>query len=211
MLIYRRDQMQPANGTPDRETVPPIMRGSIMKDNQQIKPVVSEDFSKVTFEIRGMQDLVLDMSALHPDILKRAAAVGMAQVRIIDAAAVSRDDGAGGVRSVAEMLELKRERMEALISHYMTGTAEWTQKRAAGGGGAKDTSGITLQAMRRVWPDKDCEGLAFKLETKRGISRKEAYAEFAKTKEVAAAIAAIKAERSTMSADDLLDEMEGGE
>ena len=73
-----------------------------MKDNQQIKPVVSEDFSKVTFEMRGMEDLVLDMGALHPDVLKRAAAVGMAQVRIIDAAAVSRDDGAGGVRSVAE-------------------------------------------------------------------------------------------------------------
>ena len=178
-----------------------------MKDNQQIKPVVSEDFSKVTFEMRGMQDLVLDMTKLHPDVLKRAAAVGMAQVRIIDAAAVSRDDGAGGVRSVAEMLELKRERMEALIAHYMTGTAEWTQKRASGTG-TKDTSGITLQAMRRVWPDKDCEGLAFKLETKRGISRKEAYAEFAKTKEVAAAIAAIKAERATVSADDLLDEME---
>ena len=34
-------------------------------------------------------------------------------------------------------------------------------------------------------------------------------AEFAKTKEVAAAIAAIKAERATVSADDLLDEMEG--
>ena len=181
-----------------------------MKDNQQIKPVVSDDMTRVTFEVRGGTPIVLDMTKLHPDIIKRAACVGMAQVRIIDAAAVSRDDGAGGVRSVAEMLELKRERMEALIAHYMTGTAEWTQKRA-GGAGTKDTSGITLQAMRRVWPDKDCEGLAFKLETKRGISRKEAYAEFAKTKEVAAAIAAIKAERSTMSADDLLDEMEGGE
>lgn len=177
-----------------------------MKDNQQIKPVVSEDFSKVTFEMRGMPDLVLDMAALHPDVIKRAACVGMAQVRIIDAAAISRTDSEGAIRTVTEMLELKRERMEALIAHYMTGTAEWLQKRAAGG--AKDTSGITLQAMRRVWPDKDCEGLAFKLETKRGITRKEAYAEFAKTKEVAAAIAAIKAERATVSADDLLDEME---
>lgn len=180
-----------------------------MKDNQQIKPVVSEDFTKVTFEMRGMQDLVLDMSKLHPDVIKRAACVGMTQVRIIDAAAVSRADADGNVRSAAEMLTLKRERMEALVAHYMTGTSEWTQKRAAGGW-TKDTSGITLQAMRRVWPDKDCEGLAFKLETKRGISRKEAYAEFAKTKEVAAAIAAIKAERATVSADDLLDEMEDG-
>jgi hypothetical protein len=182
-----------------------------MKDNQQIKPVVSDDLTKVTFEIRGADSLVLDMTKLHPDIIRRAACVGMAQVRIIDAAAVGRDDGAGGVRSASEMLTLKRERMAALVSHYMTGTDEWNRKRAAGGGATKDTSGITLQAMRRVWPDKDCEGLALKLETKRGITRKEAYAEFAKTKEVAAAIAAIKAERATVSADDLLDEMDESE
>lgn len=181
-----------------------------MKSNQQIKPVVSDDLSKVTFEILGAPDLVLDMTKLHPDVIKRAACVGMAQVRIIDAAAVSRADADGNVRTAAEMLTLKRERMEALVAHYMTGTAEWTQKRASGSG-AKDTSGLTLQAMRRVWPDKDCEGLAFKLEQKRRITRKEAYAEFAKTKEVAAAIAAIKAERATVSADDLLGEMDESE
>ncbi len=61
--------------------------------------------------------------------------------------------------------------------------------------------------MKRVWPEKDCEALAFKLETKRGITRQAAYAEFAKTKEVAAAIAAIKAERNTISADSLISEM----
>lgn len=181
-----------------------------MKDNQQIKPVVSEDFTKVTFEMRGMADLVLDMSKLHPDIIKRAACVGMAQVRIIDAAAVSRADADGNVRSAGEMLTLKRERMEALVAHYMTGTSEWSQKRAAGGT-TRDTSGITLQAMQRVWPDKDCEALAWRLEQKRGISRREAYAEFAKTKQVAEAIAAIKAERATVDSDDLLAEMEEDE
>ena len=179
-----------------------------MKDNQQIKPVVSEDFSKVTFEMRGMPDLILDMTKLHPDIIKRAACVGMAQVRIIDAAAVSRADAEGNVRTAAEMLTLKRERMEALVAHYMTGTSEWGQKRAAGGGASKDTSGITLQAMQRVWPDKDCEALAGRMEQKRGISRREAYAEFAKTRQVAEAIAAIKAERATVDSDDLLAEME---
>jgi len=178
-----------------------------MRDKQQIKPVVSEDFSKVTFEMRGMQDLVLDMTKLHTDIIKRAACVGMAQVRIIDAAAVSRADADGNVRSAGEMLTLKRERMEALVAHYMTGTDEWAQKRA-GGGAAKDTSGITLQAMRRVWSDKACEALAFRMAQKRGISRREAYAVFAQTKEVAAAIAAIKAERATVSADDLIAEMD---
>ena len=178
-----------------------------MKDNQQIKPVVSDDMTRVTFEIRGAAPIVLDMTKLHPDIIKRAACVGMAQVRIIDAAAVSRADADGNVRTASEMLTLKRERMEALVAHYMTGTAEWTQKRAAGGEG-RDNSSITLQAMKRVWPDKDCEALAWRLEQRRGITRREAYAEFAKTKQVAEAIAAIKAERATIDSDDLLAEME---
>ena len=105
------------------------------------------------------------------------------------------------------MLALKREKMEALIQHYESGTTEWRVKRAAGGAG-RDTSGITLQAMQRVWPDKDCEALAWRMEQKRGISRREAYAEFAKTRQVAEAIAAIKAERATVDSDDLLAEME---
>ena len=178
-----------------------------MKDNQQIKPVVSEDFTKVTFEVRGMADLVLDMTKLHPDIIKRAACVGMAQVRIIDAAAISRQDEDGAIRSPGTMLMLKRVKMEELALHYMTGTNEWNRKRAAGSEG-RDNSGITLQAMKRVWPDKDCEALAWRLEQKRGITRREAYAEFAKTKQVAEAIAAIKAERATLDSDDLLSEME---
>jgi hypothetical protein len=62
--------------------------------------------------------------------------------------------------------------------------------------------------MKRVWPDKDCEALAFRMEQKRGISRREAYAIFAQTKEVAAAIAAIKSERATVNAADLLAEMD---
>lgn len=105
------------------------------------------------------------------------------------------------------MLELKHAKMAELIEHYMTGTSEWNRKRVAGAGTTKDVSGITLKAMQRVWPDKDCEALAFRMEQKRGISRREAYAEFAKTKQVAEAIAAIKAERATIDSDDLLAEM----
>lgn len=100
--------------------------------------------------------------------------------------------------------------MAELIDHYMTGTSEWNRKRV-GGGVTKDMSGITLQAMKRVWPDKDCEALAFRMEQKRGISRREAYAVFAQTREVAAAIAAIKSERATVNASDLLAEMDSDE
>jgi hypothetical protein len=174
---------------------------------KQISPAISEDFSTITFNIRGAEPLVLDMGKLHPDVFKRAAAVGMAQVRIIDAAAIQRADGNGGVRTEAEMLELKRERMASLIEHYMSGTSEWTKGRAAGGGAIKE-AGITLAAMSRVWPGRDCEELVAGVMAKRGVERKAALALFASTKEVAAAIAAIKAERATVSADSLLAEMD---
>jgi hypothetical protein len=177
------------------------------EQSRQISPEISDDLNTITFNIRGAQPLILDMMKLHPDIIRRAACAGMAQVRIIDAAAVARSDGAGGVRSDAEMLELKRERMAALIDHYMTGTDEWTIKRSAGGGVPKE-SGLTLAAMKRVWPDRDPEDLITGIMTKRMIDKKAALALFAKTKEVAAAMAAIKAERATVSADDLLDELD---
>jgi hypothetical protein len=178
-----------------------------MKDNQLINPIISDDFKTVTFEVRGKPNLVLDMTKLHENVRARSACVGMAQVRIIDAAAVSRADSDGTIRTLEEMLELKYQKMADLIAHYMTSTPEWNRKRSAGSGAAKDVSGITLKAMQRVWPDKDCEALAFRMEQKRGISRREAYAVFAQTREVAAAIAAIKAERATVSADDLIAEM----
>lgn len=178
-----------------------------MKDNQQINPIVAEDGMSIEFQLRGMPSLKFDLRKVSEINRNRAAAVGFADVRIVNAAAISRNAPDGSVRSPTEMLKLKREKMEALIQHYESGTTEWRVKRTSGGT-SRDTSGITLQAMQRVWPDKDCEALAFRLEQKRGISRREAYAEFAKTKQVAEAIAAIKAERATVDSDDLLAEME---
>lgn len=179
-----------------------------MKDNQMIRPVISADFKTITFEVKNHPDLVLEMGKLHTDVKARAACVGLAQVRVVDAAAIGRADSDGTIRTAAEMLALKYQKMSEIIEHLHTGTPEWNRKRAAGAGTTKDVSGITLKAMQRVWPDKDCEALAFRMEQKRGISRREAYAVFAQTREVAAAIAAIKAERANVSADDLIAEMD---
>jgi len=179
-----------------------------MKENQQIKPIIAPDGLSIEFEFRGLPSLFFNLRKVSEVNMRRAAAVGFSDVRIVNAAAISRNAPDGSVRSPAEMLKLKREKMEALILNYETGTPEWRLPRATGGGGKRDLSGITLQAMQRVWPDKDCEALAWRLEQKRGISRREAYAEFAKTKQVAEAIAAIKAERATIDSDDLLAEMD---
>ena len=127
-----------------------------MKDNQQINPVVAADGMSIEFELRGLPSLKFDLRKVSEINRNRAAAVGFADVRIVNAAAISRNAPDGSIRSATEMPKLKREKMEALIQHYESGTVEWRVKRAAGGEG-RDNSGITLQAMKRVWPDKDCE------------------------------------------------------
>jgi hypothetical protein len=173
--------------------------------NAVIKTQVEGDGpdARMVFAVLGAGTLTLEMGKLSAAVLARAALHGMKQ-RVSDAAAIPCDRETGRPATPEE----KFAAMKELVDHYMTGTGEWNRARAAGSGGGRDTSGITLQAMRRVWPDRDCEELVFKLERRRVITRREAYAAFAKTREVAAMIAQIKSEGANMSADDLLFEME---
>lgn len=113
-----------------------------MKENQHVQPVIADDFSSVVFNVKGRQSLTLDLTKLHPDIIRRAAAVGMAQVRIVDAAAVPAADEDGNIIPEARRLDMKRERMAALIEHYETGTAEWSRMGTGGGG-----KSITVEAI----------------------------------------------------------------
>jgi hypothetical protein len=117
-----------------------------LKSNQSVQPIIADDFSGVTFKVRGMPDLPLNMNKLHPDIIRRAACVGFAQVRIVDAAAVSRNKKDGSLKSDAEMVEEKYERMAALIAHYETGTAEWSRVAEAG-----PTGGYLFDALCKVY------------------------------------------------------------
>ena len=118
-----------------------------MRVNQQVQPVIAEDFSRVTFVVNdGGEALTLDMGKLHPDIIRRAACVGMAQVRIVDAAAVSRATKDGRVKSADEMMAEKRENMAALIAHYETGTAEWSRVQEGGPRG-----GLLFEALCEVY------------------------------------------------------------
>jgi len=121
-----------------------------MKDNQHVQPVIDLTGNSVTFKVKGHLDIILDMSRLHPDIIRQAAMVGMAQVRIVDAAAVGRADKDGLIIPEAERLAMKHERMAGLVEHYMTGTAEWS-RRAAGGA---SESGLLYRALREAYPAK---------------------------------------------------------
>jgi hypothetical protein len=104
--------------------------------------------------------------------------------------------------------EEKRARMEAIARHMESGTAEWTM-RASGGGSGPD-AGLIVQAMVQSGIATDVDDANAKLAalaTKRGIERKEALRLFGQTKQVLDAIAAIKAARSSVNAEDLLSEI----
>jgi len=180
-----------------------------LKDNQQVAPVVADDGMTVTFHVAdGLDPIVLHMDRLSPEILRRAACVGMAQVRIIDAAAVPATDADGLIVPRAERLALKRERMSALVAHYETGTTKWNRRRAratgagAGAGAGDGGAGLTILALMRVYGNtaEQAEATITRTMEKKGLDRKGALKLWASTDKVAAAIAEIKAERARAGA-----------
>lgn len=167
-----------------------------MKANQQVQPIINELTNTITFAIGdGGEALVLDMSKVHPAIIARAALVGMAQVRIVDAAAVGAADKDGTIRTPAERMALKRQRMAALIAHYESGSDQWSI-RATGGTSAPDV-GITMEAVSNVmgWAMSDTAAKLDKLAEKRGVERRKLLADLATDEKVAAEMDRIRAER----------------
>ena len=180
-----------------------------MKENQHVQPVVNVEKGTVTFNVKGHTPLVLEMGKLHPSIVARAAMVGMAQVRIVDAAAVGMTDDEGNIIPEAERIAQKHSNMAALVEHYMTGTAEWSRVGTGGGGGRS----ITIEAISRV---KGIDYDAAKAMVERHAATmhkgdtKKALAHLRGAKAVAEAILAIRAERAPtakVDADAILDEM----
>lgn len=125
-----------------------------MKSNQQVAPIIAEDFGSVSFEVSGYETLVLHMDKLHPDIVRRAACVGFAQVRIVDAAAVSMTDKDGNIVPADVRLAKKHANMAALIAHYETGTAEWSRIKTAGAKG-----GFLFEALCKLYPEKGADAI----------------------------------------------------
>lgn len=172
-----------------------------MKANQHVQPVVDVAAGTVTFNVKGYDPIILHADKLHADIMRRAALVGMAQVRIVDAAAVGMADDEGNIIPEADRIALKHKRMAELVSHYETGTAEWSRAGTGIGGGKS----ITLEAIARIkaveydqaeaWvaeyaaSGKDDKGRGFEGDTKKAL------AYLRQGKRVAETIEAIRAER----------------
>ena len=117
-----------------------------MKENQHVQPVIDVEHQCISFNIAdGKPALVLHMAKVHQAIIERAAYVGLAQVRVVDAAAIGAADDDGNILSPAERIAEKRRRMAELIEYLETGTDQWS--RTGAGGGARS---ITVEAAARV-------------------------------------------------------------
>jgi hypothetical protein len=182
-----------------------------MKDNQQVKPVINVEDRTITFEFRDAEPLVFHVDRAHPDVMARAALVGMAQVRLADAAAVSRQSPEGIIRTADEMISLKRAGIERLIQHYESGAVEWSPARSEGGGRSSE-GGLTLRAVAAV------QGLDIltmttriaELAEKRETTPRAILAKLATAPAVVAEIARIRAERPMAAdAEEMLEELAG--
>lgn len=192
-----------------------------MKDNQSVGVKVSDAFDSVTFEVRGQGTLVLDMGKLHADIIKRAACVGMAQVRIVDAAAVGKADKDGRIVPEAERNAMKFARMKALVDHYNSGTATWERVRVVSGPKEDSIELIQRGIERALQVDADAVNALLDNWTKkllpdgaRMFQDRDVYVRFlGKSTKVAQAIAAIKAEAivPAVDADEELAALTAGE
>src|SRR5262245_56068561 len=164
-----------------------------MKENQHVQPIVDVEAGTVTFRTKGHPDQVLEWAKLSPTVQKRAGLVGMAQVRIVDAAAVPMTDDDGNILSESTRIQMKFDRMGRLIEHYHTGTEQWTLQQAGGGGRS-----ITIEAIARV-KGMDYDTAKAEVEkfavAKHGGDTKAALAFFRGSKSVSEAMQAIRAER----------------
>lgn len=168
-----------------------------MKDNQSVKPIINIAENSIIFEVRNHTPLRLDMTKVHKDNVLRAAFVGMAQQRIVDAAAVSVSDSKGNIRNAAERDELKYNRMKALIEHYESGSELWSPRVAAVP--KVDESQLIREALIR------CNVAQSKVEA----MDKEALMKLAGAKAVIEMMLKIKSERivARVGADEALEEL----
>jgi len=176
------------------------------KSNSVITHSIDADTQVITFLVRGCEPLTFDVKKVSDAVGERAMLHGFIQ-RVSDAAAISRNPETG----LPATPEDKRDAMARLVEWYESGTEEWSRKREAGAG--PDT-GITLQAMIDVFGGDaaGARGMIQSLADKRGITLNEARAVFAGSREVAARIAQLKADRAAKSGVDaqgLLDELQG--
>lgn len=166
------------------------------KSNSVITHEVTDDH--VVFHVLGVGDIALNMAAISSENKARACLHGMIQ-RISDAAAISRDSETGEAATPQD----KYDAMQRLVTHYESGTSEWSRRPVAGEG---KSGGLLFKAL-----------CAMSAETKTADEIREWMATKTKAQltalrnspKVAAIIAELRPVSIEVDADALMDELNG--
>lgn len=168
------------------------------KSNSVITHAVSPDNDEIAFDVLGVGVIRMDLTAIHGDIMKKAAIHGMIQ-RISDAAAISRDPETGESATAQD----KFDAMQKLVAHYESGTSEWSRKPVAGEG---KSGGLLFKALCAMSAEtKTAEEIKAWMSTK----TKAQLNALRNTPKVAAVIAELRPVSIEVDADALMDELNG--
>ena len=183
------------------------------KSNSICTGIIDEATGVHTYTVLGAGGgtRTLDPRKASEEVRKGAMDRGFYQ-RTVNAAALERDTNTGNPATPAD----KFARVCAMIDHLESG-GTWERARGRSAGDGAPDGGLIMMGMIRskiVLTPEEAETALAKLAALRGIDRTTMLKVFAGTQEVAAAIAAIRAERaaaraalSTVSAGDLMAEM----
>jgi hypothetical protein len=165
-----------------------------MKENQTVMPVIDTENQRITWHVRGMPDIVLDMTKVSEANIHRAAYAGIAQQRVVDGAAVPAADDDGNIIPAAERTKLKHERMSRIVAHLESGSEEWNLAGAGIGGGKSITIEAIAQVQKLGYDEAKAQVTAFAEKKHRGDT-KAALAFFRTAPLVIKAMQEIRAER----------------
>ena len=155
----------------------------------------------MTVAVAGLPDIVVDRKNLSNGAAEGAFWQGLRK-RVTDGAALERDPTTGKPATPAA----KHARM-AKIAEHLNGGGAWAMGGA--GGGVSEATIITALARVKYAGDEAATHLAVdKLVERKGGDRKAVIAGLAATPTIVRELAAMKAERAGVDADDLLDDLE---
>lgn len=177
------------------------------KANSIVTTRFDADEQALHFMVRGTPSpIVLRLTDIHPDVMKRAALHGLVQ-RITDGAAVSMTDATGAIIPAAERDAMKYRAMVSLRDHYASGTADWNRKGASG---EREAGGLVLRALAAV-QGVDIPTMAARVKAraeKLGITERKFLNHMATSKDVANKMLELRGP-AAFDADEALSELAG--
>ena len=155
----------------------------------------------MTVAVTGLPDIVVNRKNLSEGAIEAAFWQGLRK-RVTDGAALERDSNTGLSATPAA----KHARMTKIAEHLNSGGA-WAMGGV--GGGISESTIITALARAKYAGDEAATRLAVDgLVARKGGDRKEVIAGLAATPTIVRELAAMKAERIGVDADDLLDDLD---